>query len=51
MEIIKMTKEHYSDVYELWLSCKGMGLNNLDDSEQGINRFLERNPDTCFAAF
>lgn len=50
MEIVKMTNEYYSDVYELWLSCKGMGLNNLDDSEQGINRFLERNPDTCFAA-
>lgn len=50
MKIVKMTNEYYSDVYELWLSCKGMGLNNLDDSEQGINRFLERNPDTCFAA-
>lgn len=50
MKIAKMTNEYYSDVYELWLSCKGMGLNNLDDSEQGINRFLERNPDTCFAA-
>lgn len=51
MKIVKMTNEYYSDVYELWLSCRGMGLNNLDDSEQGINRFLERNPDTCFVAF
>lgn len=50
MEITKMIPGYYCDVYELWLSCKGMGLNNLDDSEQGINRFLERNPDTCFAA-
>lgn len=50
MEIVKMTNEYYSDVYELWLSCRGMGLNNLDDSEQGISRFLERNPDTCFVA-
>ena len=50
MKIVKMTNEYYSDVYELWLSCRGMGLNNLDDSEQGINRFLERNPDTCFVA-
>lgn len=50
MEIVKMTNEYYSDVYELWLSCRGMGLNNLDDSEQGINKFLQRNPDTCFVA-
>lgn len=50
MKITKMTPGNYRDVYELWLSCKGMGLNNLDDSEQGINAFLERNPDTCFTA-
>lgn len=24
-----------------------MGLNNLDDSEEGIARFLKRNPETC----
>ena len=34
----------------LWLSCAGMGLNNLDDSKEGINKFLKRNPDTCFVA-
>ena len=27
-----------------------MGLNNLDDSREGIERFLKRNPDTCFVA-
>ena len=27
-----------------------MGLNNLDDSRNGINIFLKRNPDTCFVA-
>ena len=40
----------YGQVYELWLSCAGMGLNNLDDSKEGIGRFLNRNPDTCFVA-
>lgn len=40
----------YEQVYELWLSCAGMGLNNLDDSKEGIQRFLNRNPDTCFVA-
>ena len=38
----------YEQVYKLWLSCAGMGLNNLDDSKEGIQRFLSRNPDTCF---
>lgn len=50
MNIRKMTVSDYGQVYSLWLSCKGMGLNNLDDSEEGIRRFLARNPDTCFVA-
>lgn len=40
----------YDKVYQLWLSCAGMGLNNLDDSKEGIERFLIRNPETCFVA-
>ena len=40
----------YEQVYKLWLSCAGMGLNNLDDSKDGIQRFLDRNPQTCFVA-
>lgn len=50
MAVRKMQISDYSTVYELWLSCKGMGLNDVDDSESGISRFLERNPDTCFVA-
>ena len=45
-----MTIEDYEKVYELWMSCVGMGLNNLDDSKEGIEKFLKRNPDTCFVA-
>ena len=45
-----MTIEDYEKVYHLWLSCEGMGLNNLDDSKDGIARYLDRNPDTCFVA-
>ena len=40
----------YEKVYAIWISCKGMGLNNLDDSREGIERFLLRNPETCFVA-
>lgn len=51
MTIRKMTTDDYEDVYALWMSCKGMGLNNLDDSREGIASFLRRNPETCFVAF
>lgn len=50
MNIRKMSIDDYEDVYVLWTSCKGMGLNNLDDSKEGIERFLLRNPETCFVA-
>lgn len=50
MKIRIMTISDYSNVYKLWLSCKGMGLNNLDNSKDGIEKFLNRNPDTCFVA-
>ena len=50
MIIRLMTIEDYEKVYQLWLSCEGMGLNNLDDSKDGIAKYLNRNPDTCFVA-
>lgn len=50
VKIRTMTPADYDDVYDLWLSCKGMGLNNLDDSKDGIAKYLERNPETCFVA-
>lgn len=45
-----MNISDYEQVYQLWMSCSGMGLNNLDDSKEGIERFLNRNPETCFVA-
>lgn len=50
MTIRTMTIEDYDAVYALWLSCKGMGLNSIDDSREGIARYLRRNPVTCFVA-
>lgn len=43
-----MTIDDYDSVHRLWLSCTGMGLNDLDDSKKGIAAFLDRNPATCF---
>lgn len=50
MQIRLMTGRDYDAVYALWLRCTGMGLNNVDDSRQGIERYLRRNPTTCFVA-
>ena len=50
MYLRKMKIEDYDNVYSLWMSCVGMGLNNLDDSKEGIEKFLNRNPDTCLIA-
>lgn len=50
MIIRKMTIGDYDKIYALWLSCRGMGLNDIDDSREGIARYLQRNPDTCFVA-
>ena len=50
MQIQKMTIDDYDDVYGLWANTPGMGLNNLDDSKQGIIKYLKRNPNTCFVA-
>lgn len=50
MLVREMTIDDYEDVYDLWMSCTGMGLNNLDDSKAGIETFVKRNPRTCFVA-
>ena len=45
-----LTQDDYNDALNLWENCEGMGLNDVDDSPQGFARFLQRNPDSCFAA-
>ena len=50
MIIRKMTIEDYDRVYALWESCTGMGLSSVDDSREGIEKYLKRNPQTCFVA-
>jgi len=50
MDIRVMNPEDYDAVYSLWIHTPGMGLNNVDDSREGIVRYLARNPGTCFVA-
>lgn len=40
----------YEEVYQLWKNTPGMGLNNIDDSREGIEQYVKRNPTTCFVA-
>jgi len=50
MQIRKMTLNDYDKVYQLWSNTPGMGLNTTDDSKAGIEKYLLRNPNTCFVA-
>ena len=50
MNIRIMEISDYEQVYNMWLSCAGMGFNNVDDSKEGIEKFLKRNPTSCFVA-
>lgn len=50
MKVRLMTVDDYQEVYSLWLRTPGMGLNNVDDSREGIEKYLRRNPGTCFVA-
>ena len=50
MKIRVMNIEDYEQVYSLWLTTPNMGLNNIDDSKEGIQKYLLRNPNTCFVA-
>lgn len=50
MIIRNFTIDDYDRVYALWMSSKNMGFNNVDDSREGIDRFLKKNPNTCFLA-
>ena len=36
-----MRLDDYEAVYALWLSCKGMGLNDMDDSREGLVAILD----------
>jgi len=50
MKIRVMKTDDYGDVSRLWKDIDGIGLRSLDDSYAGIEKFLKRNPATCFVA-
>lgn len=50
MEIRIMTISDYEETFKLWSNTAGMGMRSLDDSYEGIIKFLKRNPTTNFVA-
>ena len=45
-----MSISDYEGVYKLWAQIRGFGLRSVDDSYEGIERFLKRNPSTSVVA-
>ena len=52
IEIRLASIEDYDAMIELWNSTEQSkrALNSVDDSREGIDRYLKRNPATCFVA-
>ncbi|MCB7305171.1 GNAT family N-acetyltransferase [Bariatricus massiliensis] len=48
--IREMTIDDYEEVYTLWKKIKGFGLRSIDDSREGVDRFLKRNPTSSVVA-
>ena len=48
-----VTTGDYDSLYALWNSTEQSrrALNPVDDSRAGIERYLKRNPSTCFLAY
>ena len=48
-----LTEDDYDRLYELWVSqaMTKRAINPVDDSKDGITRYICRNPTTCFGAF
>lgn len=45
-----MTIGDYDNVRSLWMQIKGFAIRSIDDSREGVARFLERNPGTSVVA-
>lgn len=50
MQIRIMTIDDYDDVHALWMTIKGFAIRSIDDSREGVERFLQRNPGTSVVA-
>lgn len=49
-KIRKMKIEDYDQVFLLWKKIKGFAIRSVDDSREGVERFIRRNPTTSIVA-
>lgn len=45
-----MTAADFDGVHALWMKIRGFGIRSIDDSREGVERFLKRNPTTSIVA-
>lgn len=45
-----MTIDDYEEVHDLWVKIRGFGIRSIDDSKEGVECFLKRNPTTSVVA-
>lgn len=45
-----MTIDDYEGLYALWMTIHGFGIRSVDDSREGVEIFLKRNPTTSVVA-
>lgn len=50
LKIRPMSMDDFEQVHNLWLEIHGFGIRSIDDSKEGVERFLKRNPNTSMAA-
>ena len=50
IEIRTMIFDDYPLVYDLWTEIRGFAIRSIDDSKEGVERFLNRNQTTSIVA-
>ena len=46
LTIRPMTIDDFEQVHSLWMEIHGFGIRSIDDSKEGVERFIRRNPTT-----
>lgn len=49
-KVRKMTIDDYDGLRALWMTIHGFAIRSIDDSREGVERFLKRNPTTSVVA-
>jgi len=50
IQIREMTIDDFEEVHALWMQIHGFGIRSIDDSKEGVERFIHRNPTTSMVA-